>query len=123
MPVGRVVYHHLFPLSFREFLQALSPNLLKYLDQIGWESEIPQSAHLKSLHQYSLQKGGKIAFRFDMNQPGRQELEPSIRIGGTQNKTGKVAFSLISLPLYAVEELNRICDQIDSRKPSPKQRY
>jgi predicted AAA+ superfamily ATPase len=49
MPVGRVVYYHLFPLSFREFLQAISPDLLKYLDQITWESEIPESAHRKLL--------------------------------------------------------------------------
>lgn len=77
------------------------------------EVKAGKSGILKSLHQYLLQKGGKIAFRFDMNQPGRQELEPSIRIGGTQNETDKVAFSLISLPLYAVEELNRICDHIN----------
>lgn len=49
MPVGRVVYYHLFPLSFREFLQAIAPDLLKYLDQIGPEAEIPASAHRRLL--------------------------------------------------------------------------
>lgn len=72
---------------------------------------LPRSGSLKSLHQYHLKKGGEVAFRFDLNPLSRQELEPSVRISGTESKTGKVAFSLLSLPLYAVEELNRICEQ------------
>jgi hypothetical protein len=42
---------------------------------------------------------GKLAFRFDLNQPSRQELEQSVRVSGTQNQTDKVAYSLISLLL------------------------
>ncbi len=78
------------------------------------EVKAGKSGSLKSLHQYLLQKKSKLAFRFDLNQPSRQELESSIRVSGTQKKMVKVAYSLISLPLYAVEEINRICEQIDS---------
>lgn len=72
-----------------------------------------ESSLKKSLHQYLLSKGSHIAFRFDLNQASRQELVSSIRLSGSQNKTGKVAYSLCSLPLYAVEELNGICGQIE----------
>lgn len=77
------------------------------------EVKAGKSGSLKSLHQYLLSKGSHIAFRFDLNQASRQELVSSIRLSGSQNKTGKVAYSLCSLPLYAVEELNRICGQIE----------
>lgn len=77
------------------------------------EVKAGKSGSLKSLHQYLLCKGSHIAFRFDLNQASRQELVSSIRLSGSQNKTGNVAYSLCSLPLYAVEELNRICGQIE----------
>jgi hypothetical protein len=65
------------------------------------------------LHQYLLQKDCRCAFRFDLNQPSRQELQASIRISGTQNQTGQVSYSLISLPLYAVEEISRLCESLN----------
>ena len=49
MPVGRIVYYHLFPLSFQEFLQAVSPDLTKYIEQINWSNQIPESAHQRLL--------------------------------------------------------------------------
>lgn len=77
------------------------------------EVKAGKSGSLKSLQQYLLNKGAPIAFRFDLNQPSRQELEASIRVVGSLDKTEKVAYSLLSLPLYAVEELNRICGKIE----------
>ncbi len=74
------------------------------------EVKAGKSGSLKSLHQYLFQKDCKVAFRFDVNPPSRQELETSIRISGTREEMGKIAYSLISLPLYAVEELYRLCE-------------
>ncbi|MDA3874041.1 MAG: ATP-binding protein [Kiritimatiellae bacterium] len=76
------------------------------------EVKAGKSGSLKSLHQYIFHKNSQLAFRFDVNQPGRQELETTIRISGTREETGKVAFSLISLPLYAVVELSRLCERL-----------
>lgn len=76
------------------------------------EVKAGKSGSLKSLHQYILQKDSSLAFRFDLNPPRRQALESSIRLSGTQNKTGKVSYSLISLPLYAVEEMPRLCQTL-----------
>jgi len=78
------------------------------------EVKAGKSGSLKSLHQFLFQKEIKVAFRFDCNPPSRQELVPTIRVSGTGNQTGSVAFSLISLPLYAVEEMNRLCDQLSA---------
>lgn len=49
MPVGRIEYHHLGPMTFREFLQAVEPALSRYLDEISPDSAPPESAHLKLL--------------------------------------------------------------------------
>jgi len=78
------------------------------------EVKAGKSGSLKSLQQFLLEKKSKRAFRFDLNPPSRQELEPSIRVSGTKDETGKVAFSLISLPLYAVEEISRLCDRLEA---------
>lgn len=77
------------------------------------EVKAGKSGSLKSLHQYLQQKGSRFAFRFDLNPPGRQELEAAIRVSGTQNQTKQVSYSLISLPLYAVEEISRLCEQVE----------
>ncbi len=56
MPVGRVEYYHLYPLSLREFLTVLEPTLLPYLGRLTTEPEtLPQAAHqrlLKRLRDY-----------------------------------------------------------------------
>ena len=78
------------------------------------EVKAGKSGSLKSLHQYLLQKKGNIAFRFDLNQASKQEQQPSIRVSGTQNETVVVAYNLISLPLYAVEEIPRLCERVAS---------
>lgn len=76
------------------------------------EVKAGKSGSLKSLQQYLMQKDARIAFRFDLNPPDRQELKSSIRVSGTQSETDAVAYSLISLPLYAVGEISRLCGQI-----------
>lgn len=76
------------------------------------EVKAGKSGSLKSLHQFLQQKGSRFAFRFDLNQPSRQELKASLRVSGTQNQTKQVAYTLISLPLYAVEEMSRLCGQV-----------
>jgi len=45
MPVGRVRYHHLGPMTFSEFTQALAPELLPHLQQLNFDEPIPESAH------------------------------------------------------------------------------
>jgi predicted AAA+ superfamily ATPase len=46
MPVGRIGYIYLEPLSFEEFLEALGHyELRKYLREYNWNSKIPESIH------------------------------------------------------------------------------
>jgi predicted AAA+ superfamily ATPase len=50
MPVGRITYYHLGPLTFKEFLSATSPGLEKYLTDFRLGEEIPLAAHKKLLN-------------------------------------------------------------------------
>jgi len=50
MPVGRITYYHLGPLTFKEFLSATSPDLEKYLTEFRIGEEIPLAAHKKLLN-------------------------------------------------------------------------
>lgn len=46
MPVGRITYMHMEPMSFEEFLLALNKNgLLEYLHAFNWENKIPAGIH------------------------------------------------------------------------------
>jgi predicted AAA+ superfamily ATPase len=49
MPVGRIDYHHMGPMMFREFLEAVEPPLCHYLDEITPDLTLPESSHLKLL--------------------------------------------------------------------------
>ena len=49
MPVGRIEYFHLGPMSYREFLQAVEPPLCRYLDELDFSSRLPDAAHQKLL--------------------------------------------------------------------------
>jgi hypothetical protein len=64
-----------------------------------------KSGTLKSLHQFMYRRGLKQAVRFDLNLPTSQNVSHAISTGKGVNE---VSFTLISLPLYAVEELSRI---------------
>jgi predicted AAA+ superfamily ATPase len=50
MPVGRIGYMHMEPLSFEEFLIAnKQESLLSYLEAFQWNTEIPEALHEKLL--------------------------------------------------------------------------
>lgn len=49
MPVGRVEYLHVGPLRFSEFLCAVEPGLVSYLESAGRFEEIPDTAHQRLL--------------------------------------------------------------------------
>ncbi|QTA80898.1 DUF4143 [Desulfonema limicola] len=68
-----------------------------------------KSGSLKSLHQFVLQKQADIAVRFDMNMPGLENVE---HLAASSQGNKKAGFKLLSLPLYMVEELPRLLDQI-----------
>lgn len=55
MPVGRVEYFHLGPMTFKEFLQSIEPGLINYITSFMPEQSIPIAAHnnlLKKLREY-----------------------------------------------------------------------
>ncbi len=47
MPVGRIEYHHLGPMSFKEFLHALDPELERHISAHTLDKDIPGSVHEK----------------------------------------------------------------------------
>lgn len=49
MPVGRIEYYHLFPMSFTEFLFEIHPELLEYIVNFDINTPIPETAHNKLL--------------------------------------------------------------------------
>jgi hypothetical protein len=63
------------------------------------------SGSLKSLQQFAFSKKSKLAIRFDLNAPSVQQVEHTIR---TATGNQQVSFTLLSLPLYGVQELERI---------------
>lgn len=73
------------------------------------EVKAGKSGSLKSLHQFVLHKNADIAVRFDLNMPSLQRAQ-YVTSTGKGNKTA--SFRLLSLPLYMVEELPRLIDQL-----------
>ncbi len=69
------------------------------------EVKAGKSGSLKSLLQFVYQKQSRVAIRFDMNAPSSQNVRHSIR---QATDTVEVCFDLLSLPLYMVEEAERI---------------
>ncbi len=47
IPVGRIEYYHLGPMTFSEFLAALDPNLVSYCTEFQIDQPMPLSAHQK----------------------------------------------------------------------------
>jgi len=47
MPVGRIEYYHLGPMTFSEFLTALEPKLVSYCTEFKIDQTIPLTAHQK----------------------------------------------------------------------------
>lgn len=49
MPVGRVEYYHIGPMTFKEFLHEIEPSLLKHITQFDFSNKIPETAHTRLL--------------------------------------------------------------------------
>jgi hypothetical protein len=64
------------------------------------EVKAGRSGTLRSIHQFVANKKTRVAVRFDLNPPNRQEVAAA------------ATFDLISLPLYAVGELGRLLDGV-----------
>jgi predicted AAA+ superfamily ATPase len=77
------------------------------------EVKAGRSGTLRSLHQFIACGKSKKAIRFDTNPPSRQEVECHVPTGG---KPGQTVFELLSLPLYAVDELGRLLEQEFDRR-------
>jgi len=71
------------------------------------EVKAGKSGSLKSIQQFAFIKKAPVAIRFDLNPPSVQNICHTIR---TKTGNKKVSFTLISLPLYAVSELESILD-------------
>ena len=69
------------------------------------EIKAGKSGSLKSLQQFALSKNTRFACRFDLNLPSRQTVEHHLR---QREGTKKVVFSLLSLPIYLVEEISKV---------------
>jgi len=77
------------------------------------EVKAGKSGSLKSLLQFVHQKQITTAIRFDLNLPALQKVRHSIR---QASDTVEVFFDLLSLPLYMVEEVERIYDYLGNQQ-------
>lgn len=68
-----------------------------------------KSGTLKSLQQFVTQKHIALAVRFDLNPFSLQDISHQI---STSNGVDSANYRLLSLPLYLVEALHRIIDEI-----------
>ena len=73
------------------------------------EVKAGKSGTLKSLQQFALNKNALLCVRFDLNLPDIQQVNHAVR---TDSGSVPVSHTLLSLPLYLVEELPRILDEI-----------
>lgn len=64
------------------------------------------SGSLRSLHQYMALRNQAFAVRFDLNPPSMQEVK---QIVITPKGQKSIAYTLLSLPLYFVEQFGRLC--------------
>lgn len=78
------------------------------------EVKAGKSGSLKSLQQFILKKKSSEAIRFDLNPPGMQQIKHMAR---TASGSKPVAYSLLSLPLYMVEEMPRLLDELRQDGP------
>jgi predicted AAA+ superfamily ATPase len=67
------------------------------------------SGALRSLQQFVLHRRPPLAVRFDLNPPS---LQRAVHVARTATGSDEVSFDLLSLPLYAVEELPRLVDRL-----------
>ena len=67
------------------------------------------SGSLKSLQQFMFSKKAKLAVRFDLNPASSQHVSHIIR---TATGNQQIDFTLLSLPLYGAEEVDRIIGEV-----------
>ena len=77
------------------------------------EVKAGRSGSMKSLLQFAHEKRPPLAVRFDTNPPSLQTIRHTIR---TANGLQPVTLQLLSLPLYAVQILPRLIDQLRTGK-------
>jgi len=70
-----------------------------------------KSGSLKSLQQFVTQKNISLAVRFDLNPPGIQDISHQI---STAKGIESASYKLLSLPLYLIEALPKVLDEIRS---------
>lgn len=73
------------------------------------EVKAGKSGTLKSLQQFALNKRSRVCIRFDLNPPGIGRITHKVRV---KNGSVPVSYTLVSLPLYLVEELSRLLHEI-----------
>jgi predicted AAA+ superfamily ATPase len=73
------------------------------------EVKAGKSGAIKSLQQFALNKQASTCIRFDLNPPGIGQIKHSVRV---KNGSVPVSYTLLSLPLYLVEELPRLLEEI-----------
>ena len=81
------------------------------------EVKAGKSGTLKSLHQFALQKKAGLTIRFDLNIPSVQRISTSVNV---KNGSEPITFTLISLPLYLVEEVPRLVEEYSSSNSGEK---
>ena len=77
------------------------------------EVKAGRSGSMKSLLQFAHEKRPPLAVRFDTNPPSLQTIRHTIR---TAAGLQPVTLQLLSLPLYAVETLPRLLDQLRTKQ-------
>jgi len=73
------------------------------------EIKAGKSGSLKSLHRFTWEKKSKNAVRFDLNSPSLMDARHNVNYMG---EIGEVSFKLLSLPLYMVEQLPRLFQEL-----------
>lgn len=87
-----------------DYVMALNGNIVPIEVKAG------ATGSLKSLHQFMAEKKAKYAVRFDAALPALSQIEATIPIGSERQA---VNYPLISLPLYLVERLGSILEQVN----------
>jgi uncharacterized protein len=75
------------------------------------EVKAGKSGALKSLQQFALNKNAGLCVRFDLNPPDIGQITHATRVNSGSGSV-PVTYTLLSLPLYLVEELPRLLDEI-----------
>ena len=76
------------------------------------EVKAGRTGTLKSLHQFVAEKRTPVAVRFDAEPPSLHTVDAQVRRG---RGSERVRYRLVSLPLYLVERLPRIVEELHAR--------